>query len=247
VIEALHEKLAIPETCHLGKRVFKKLFYEHAQLGVTDRKAFADDVDTVVWQYTVKPSTVAIQHYGDAERDYSEIAWLQVEMNTKRRAGRIVEVVHRAIPYPLVVVLAHNTECLISVAHKRLSLSERDAVVVEEFHSTDWINLVKPAGVECEFLDSLRFAGLPQANFYALYSAVVDRVMALLAARLTGRFAVDSTGDRRGRLALCHALTEEIRELRAAVRNESAFNRQVELNTKIKGLERALQDEVARL
>lgn len=247
MIEALYERMAIPESCQLGKRVFKKLFHEHAELGVTDKKALADDIDTVVWQYTLKPSTVPIQPYVDAERDYSEIAVLQVDMKIRRRAGRIVELVHRAIPYPLVVVLVHDTVCLISVAHKRLSLAERDSMVVEEFHSTDWIGLVQPTDMERRFLDSLRFAGLPQTNYYTLYEGLVDRVLALRAARFTGRFAVDSAGDRRVRLGACHALTEEIRQLRVAVRDESAFNRQVEFNIQIKDLERALQEEVAHL
>jgi hypothetical protein len=61
---------AFPESCKLGKRVFKKLFEENAALGVTDRKALRDDLDSVTWAYTLKPSTIPIQPYQDAEREY---------------------------------------------------------------------------------------------------------------------------------------------------------------------------------
>ena len=247
MIEVLYEKMALPKSCHLGKRVFKKMFYEHAALGVTDKKALAEDIDTVTWQYTLKPSTIPILPYVDEECDYPEIAVLQVDMKSERRVGRITEIVHRAIPYPLMVILVYGTTCLISVAHKRLSLAERGAIVVAEFHSTGWIDLAGPTEIERLFLDSLRFGEMPHTNYLAFYSGLVDRVLALKTARLTGKFTIDSTDGRRVRLATCHMLTEEIRQLRVAVRNESAFNRQVELNTKIKDLERALQEEIAHL
>ena len=31
MIDLLYSKLALPETCHLGKRIFKKLFQENAR------------------------------------------------------------------------------------------------------------------------------------------------------------------------------------------------------------------------
>ena len=39
MIQVLYDTLAIPDTCLLGKRVFKKLFHENAKLGITDKKA----------------------------------------------------------------------------------------------------------------------------------------------------------------------------------------------------------------
>jgi len=47
MIEALYEKIMIPESCRLGKRVYKKLFHENAKLSATDKKALRDDVDTI--------------------------------------------------------------------------------------------------------------------------------------------------------------------------------------------------------
>ena len=49
-MKSFYERMAIPDTCHLGKRVFKKLFHENAKLGVTDKKALRDDIDVITWQ-----------------------------------------------------------------------------------------------------------------------------------------------------------------------------------------------------
>ena len=80
MIETFYEILAIPDTCRLGKRVFKKLFYENAKLGVTDKKAFKEDIDVITWVYTLKPSTIPIQAYEDNEREYHEVTILQVDL-----------------------------------------------------------------------------------------------------------------------------------------------------------------------
>ena len=63
MIETLYEIMAIPDACHLGKRVFKKLFHENAKLGATDKKAFREDIDVITWEYTLKPSTIPIRGY----------------------------------------------------------------------------------------------------------------------------------------------------------------------------------------
>jgi hypothetical protein len=140
MIDLLYQHLAIPETCHLGKRVFKKLFIENAQLGITDKKAFQDDIETVTWQYTLKPNTIQIQSYEDDEREYLEVALLEVELRDARRHKRIAEVIHRAVPYPVILVFNQKSEIedqkwLLSLAHKRFSLSEREKIIADEFVS----------------------------------------------------------------------------------------------------------------
>jgi hypothetical protein len=241
MIQVLYDKLGLPDACHLGKRVFKKLFRENAQLGVTDKKAFSEDIDTIIWEYTLKPNTIAIQPYEDEHREYHEVAILQVNLKTLKRTSRIAEVIHRTIPYPLMVVFAFEATCAISLAHKRFSQAEQEAVVAEEFLTTNWIDLTAPTVVQQAFMDNLTITGLPQTHFFALYSALMDRCVALDCAHLTGEFHIETTArrreHRRQRLAHCHELEVQIGELKAAIKAESAFNRQVDLNTKIKTLE----------
>lgn len=264
----------LPEECYLGKRVFKKLFHENAQLGATDKRAFRDDIDVITWVYALKPNTIAIQAYEDGQREYHEVAVLQVDLKTRKRTGRIAEIIHRAIPYPLIVEFrvksrelrveeetsassvtlhsqfsTHNS--LLSLAQKRFSQAEKGAIVADEFHTTQWFDLAEPTSVEQAFLASLTLADLPHTHFYALYSALVDRVIALDCARLTGQYSLESStkkkADRRESLAACHELEGQIAELKAAIKKEPQFNRQVELNTRIKTLKRELDSHTEHL
>ncbi len=254
--ELLYHFLNVPASCRLGKRVFKKLLEENADLGVGDRKTLRDDLDSVTWAYTLKPSTIQIPPYEDAEREYLEIALLQADLRTPQGADRLARIIHRAIPYPVILVFnlqspINNHQCRISLAHKRFSQVAKGAIVAEDFLATGWIDLAEPTPHQQALLASLRVADLPQTHFYALYAALANRLVALDCADLSGEYRIEPVPERciqrREHLAAAHALTVRISGIKAQIRKETQFNRQVELNTLIKELERQLRETVAHL
>jgi len=251
MIETFYKRMAIPDACQLGKRIFKKLFHENAKLGAADKKAFREDIDVIIWQYTLKPNTISIQAYEDNQREYHEIAILQVNLKAVNRTNRIAEIIHCAIPYPLIVVFTYKTLCTLSLAHKRFSQAEKGAIVAEDFTITDWIDLSTPTTMQEAFLDSLTVSALPHTHFFAFYSAFTDRLVALDCARLTDEYRLESTATksqvRRDQLAACHELEIQIVGHKAAIMKETQFNRKVELNMKMKELEKQLQAITAEL
>ncbi len=251
MIGMFYDYMAIPDSCYLGKRVYKKLFHENAKLGVTDKRAFREDIDIITWQYTLKPTTISIKPYADKEQEYIEIAVIQVDLKTQHRTERIAEIIHRTIPYPLVVLFSYKTSFLLSLATKRFSQAEHGAIVADEFFATEWIDLSAINAVQKAFLDSLAMPTLPHSDFRALYLALVERVIALDCANRTGRFTLETGADRlekrREILAACRDLELQIAEERAALKKETQFNRQVEQNVRIKELESELELKVAAL
>jgi hypothetical protein len=247
MIETLYEKMMIPESCRLGKRVYKRLFHENAKLNATDKKALRDDVDTILWQYTFKPTTIPIQPYDDGQREYQEVALLQVDLKQNKRVNRLCEIIHRAIPYPLILVFhisnhqstINNQKCLISLANKRFSQAENDAIVAEDFQATGWMDLVNPTKPQVVFLDSLNITTWPHTHFYAFYRAAMDRVIALACAEYTGHYLLEIPGglsadDRAGRLKQVEKLQQEKSELAGKLKKEKNLGTQVQLNTRVK-------------
>jgi flagellar motility protein MotE (MotC chaperone) len=100
-------------------------------------------------------------------------------------------------------------------------------------------------------MTSLTISALPHTHFFAFYAAIVDRLVALDCARLTGKYRLESLTDKRQDrhklLAACHDLESRIEELRTAIKKETQFNRQVELNTKMKALEKELGKRIKEL
>ena len=65
--------LNIPDSCYIGSTIYKKLFYENADLSTSDKSLFTDTVSKITWLYCLKPETINIPAYRDELRDYPEI------------------------------------------------------------------------------------------------------------------------------------------------------------------------------
>ncbi|MCK5509382.1 MAG: DUF4391 domain-containing protein [Desulfobacterales bacterium] len=247
MIEALYKIMMIPESCRIGKRVYKRLFHENAKLSATDKKALSDDVDSILWQYTFKPTTIPIQPYEDDQLEYHEVALLQVNLKQDKRVNRLCEIIHRAIPYPLILAFhisnhqssIKNQTCLISLAHKRFSQAEKDAIVADGFQVTGWLDLANPTEIQAAFLKSLEISTWPHTHFFAFYRAVMDRVIALACAEYTGHYSLEipnglSVDDRVNKLDQVEKLQQEKSEIQGKLKKEKNLGTQVQLNTRIK-------------
>ncbi len=266
--------IGFPRSAYLHKRVPKKQFLESGELVSTDKKLFRENVKNVYWEYTLKPSTCPVLPYRDNEREYLEVAVLQVEMNSpkkNKKSGhkRIAEIIHRIIPYPLMIGFyigttehTENTEkenknsvssvysvvknIALSVAPKRFSQAEHGAFVVERFYTTGWMNCDAFKTQEAAFVASLAWDSMPLQTYGTLYNAWTDRFTGYECAVLSGTFTIGKAGDRIERLTRCREIESRISELRGQLK-KAAFNRQVELNTQIKKFEQELNQLAGNL
>ncbi len=250
MIERFLEKLNIPESCALGKPIFKKLFLENGQLDITDKKTLKDDIDKIRWLYTLKPTTINIAAYQDKEREFLEVAVLQVELASTVRTKRIASFIHKTIPYPLVLIFTHGEQMALSVAEKRINQVDRSKWLVEEVWLTDWINLKQPTTAQNEFMAVCAVKNLSFTNFYAFYEDIKSRVIALNAhakkyGAHKGSFELgtkERTQTRLQDLKRIDELEHKTAELKAALKKESQFNRKLELNVEIKNHQQAIAD-----
>jgi hypothetical protein len=246
----LHAALALPESTRLHKRVFKKLFFENGDLRPADKRVLSEAVGNIMWSYTLKPTTVPIRPFRDEAREYDEIAVIDVEVTDRKTAARVGEVVHRTIPYPVLLVVYDAAGVSLSAAPKRLHVQDRSRVITEAIEATTWLDDTERSPIEMAFLSSLALPGLPQTDFFALYAAWVQRILALACAELSTQFAVPADlayAERRAALDGCRAQERRIASLRATLRAETSFSRKVELNTEIKKLEAALRLQAAAI
>ncbi len=246
-IENVWDAIAFPEAALLGKRVPKKQFLESRELVASDKKLFQENVKTVYWKYTLKPSTCPVLPYRDNEREYLEVAILQVEVNSPKGYKRIAEIIHRVIPYPLMLGLyAETSEFALSIAPKRFSQAGHNTFVAERFYTTGWMNCKAFNGCESAFVASLAWGNMPLQTYGTLYNAWTDRFAGYECSLLSGTFTIGNAGHRLEQLTRCREIESNISELRGQLK-KSAFNRQVELNTHIKELEQDLKQLVGTL
>ena len=243
--------LNLPEVARVERRVPKTLLYEHGAPTAADKRRISEGIEQLHWVAALKPTTVGVSEYRDSIREYVEIAVLHLTFRPGAQASRLVELVHRAVPYPLLLVAEQGARVELSVAHKRWSQGEADKTVLDSgVVRVDW-NQTGDNPHRAAFLEALALGRQPRGSLFALYQGWMDTLLALLAARRTGVFTASSTADaahaRREALQVCDQLEAEIARLRTAAAKEKQVQRQVELNLELKRVEAVRAAAVAKL
>lgn len=227
----------------------KKLFYDNAKLLSADKKAFQEHLDGVTWIYALKQDNTSIKAYVDDIQEYSEISILLVSLKHIETTERITNLIHRAIPYPLLIICIHKKLVMYSIAPKRFSLAEKGIIVVEEVLYSGWINLDSIATNELSFIESLAIDAKLYLNFLELYKGWEASFIALACSKLTGKLLIthSNTYERKGLLEQCLALQSEINNLRSSIKKETQMNKKVDLNTRINKLKQRYQECIKKL
>jgi len=243
--------LALPPETLVGQRVPKKLLVENGAPTGSDKRQINDGIEEILWHAALKPANLGVPAYRDAVREYLEIAILTVSFRPAARPARLVELIHRSIPYPVLLVATMGDTASVSVAHKRWSQGESGQVVIEELRATAPFQPESATAEVMQFLARLAVGSLPQGNLFALYQSWLDSVLALEASQITGAFVPPPTADHsqvlRENLDARAATLRELALLRAQAENETQLNRRVELNLAIKKLDARIAELDANL
>ncbi|KRD72066.1 DUF4391 domain-containing protein [Ensifer sp. Root278] len=248
---AIIDALGLPPGARVDARVPKKLLVEQGAPTSADKRAIQDGIDELQWFAACKPATIAVPAFTDEAREYLEIAVVACAFRASAKAARLIELIHRAVPYPVMLITTDESGATVSAAHKRRALNETGRTVIDQVVAATGLRLGAEDTAEAAFLQSLPLAQQPRSDLYALYAGWIARIEALNAARLTGAFAAtdDAIAIDRRRAALdAHArLAKEIDTLRGRAKREKQLGRRVDLNLEIQRREAELASYKQRL
>ena len=259
--EQLISALRLPAEATVGQRVPKKMLAENLTSRSTatsaDRKLLHEQIEEVTWVAALKPTNAGIPVYQDEVRSYLELAVLSVRLREGSQlapipakvspsVARLAELVHRAIPYPVLLVLDDNARLYLSLVHIRWAQKEADKAVLDGdliqgvfVHNGSPAASVMDADTVNAFINAMDLSKQPRTDLLTLYQGWMDTLSAWQAAAVTGRFECVSPQQataRRAALRRCHELDAQISSLRAAASKEKQMARQVAANLEIKAL-----------
>lgn len=232
--------LNVPERCRIGQRITKKVFLENARATSAEKKLVRDSVKEMTILASFSAATVNIAAYEDEHEVYEEVLMLEVLVETEVVAKRAASILQKSIPYHMVVWLRCGERLLLNLALKQVNQVEPEKRVVGEMLFTDWMECGTAASSPDGLFESLRVEKLPHENLKIFYDGMVCGLIGKQVEAVTGRpKRVCLTG----KVMVVHML-EQLREvneqlvtLYGAVKNETQFNRKVEMNMQIKSLE----------
>lgn len=236
------DALDLPSAARLDRRVPKKLLAESGKPTTADKRRIHEGVEEIIWVAALKPATVGVPAYRDEEREYLEIAVLSIEFRHSAKVARLVELIHRAIPYPVLLVSAHLETIAVSAAYKRRAQNEVGKIVLDEAVVEAALPIAGPLAP----FEMFEAAAQPKTNLRAMYQGWIECIEAVRAGTISGEFrrSLDGTAAEARRHALAqHArIADEIDALRSQAAREGQIARRVELNLAIRRLEQELAE-----
>lgn len=242
--------LDLPVSCRVDQRVPKKMLAENGAITSADKYLINNCIEEIQWLAALKPNTVGVGEYRDDEREYLEVAVLCITVRSALlgdsvgvarklvNTAHLAKLVHRAVPYPVFLLLTTPNSLFLSLAHKRWAQNEAGKVVLDNEPTT--VDMALNLTDEHPFVQALAFIRQPQASLLVFYQGWMDCLTAWEAMQYTGTFAINETPaqavTRRSALRRCRDLDVRIASLRSAASKEKQITRQVAANLEIKAL-----------
>ena len=197
--------LALPEDALVDKRVPKSLLIDNGAPTSADRRRIREGIEELRWVAALKPTTIGVAEFRDGTREYLEIAVLNLILRSGAHAARLAELVHRAVPYPVLLVATNGDTPEISLAHKRWSQAETGKTVIDgEIIASGDLDGGSDESTTA-FRSSLALDRQRRTTLHDLYQGWIDTVEALNAARVTGEFTIPHFERRRNGSVGCVA------------------------------------------
>lgn len=237
-MKSVLQALILPPESMVNMRVAKKILAEQAGFASGDRRSLQDGIDSCLWVAALKPENIAVPAFKDKQREYLEISVLSLVLRSDAKAvNRIQELVHRAIPYPVLLIAQTEGGIVLSVGHKRASLGERNMVVLE--------NMVQAQAENAALLSAMAVPNQPRKNLFTFYQGWLACIQAAKVAAISGQYAPALTlkGQEEQRTALekYERIAVEIAGLVAQAKREKQVAKLVALNERLARLRQEKQ------
>jgi hypothetical protein len=204
-----------PAKAEFNRVLPKVKIYSNAKPSKSVKAKFVSQISEIVWKYKLSPETTNL-----AVRDgFTEIQVFEITLKEPELDSEVLMAIDKAIPYPILYRLLYKGRVKNVAAYKRPAADSSGKWLAEAYFETDWMDDVAPA------------MPLPVAlDLKALYEQML--------------FAYIDLPPRAGenldvlveRVRMIRKCRRDLRALKANMNSEKQFNRKVELNTQVRGL-----------
>ena len=211
---------AYPKQAEFNRVVPKAKIYAHTKVSRRIRECFVTQVDEILWKYKLAPETINLP----ARNGIHEIQVFEITLKTAEFDEALLQVIDKAIPFPLLIQLVHGGHIRFAASYKRPSDADKSKWVIEGSFQT------APQPLDAER------PSLPVAlDLASLYEQMVSRHIPL-PARNGERVA-----EQVARYAAIEARQRTKQQLESQLASEKQFNRKVALNAMLRSLSRELE------
>lgn len=181
------------------------------------KKAFAEKIQRITWLNKISFETINLK-----DVEIKEIQIFKVELKKKIEINDIVNIIDKTIPYHIIFLIYFNNEFYISTSVKHLHPNDEDKAVIDYTFKSVWLSIDdNPYTVELKndldwvfqnFCEQLKTVNTNASNIWELVQTQKQD----------------------------DSLRKEIEKVKSEIARCKQFNIKVELNMKLKELEKSL-------
>lgn len=207
----------LPERTKVKRVIPKNAFDTYTN--TKQKKLLTDQVLRITWLNKLSTETTNL-----IGKDIEEIQLFKVELKEKVFIDAIIEIIEKSIPYHLVLIVVYDEEMYISASSKHLHPTNPNTAVIDWTFKTEWFNI-------------------SDLKYSLNLKKSLDDVFEDICYQLSGRIKRDGLSFE----ALINQqrekdrLQKEISRLKSSLSREKQFNKKVELNMRLKELEKAIK------
>lgn len=258
----IEDLINVPNVAIVNNIIPKQDIFEATGMTKSDKDYFVRYVKQIRWLYKFDDASVRIKPYETEEKSYLEAELISIKLKKEfqeynhntgnfhrfdARLDRIVDILLRFIPYPILLCAEFNDEIKFYVSHISESKSDYDKITLDELIYTDWIDVNNLDSFDKELIEKLQIDNLDKTNVFTFYDDIVTAIIQYNGSKEVGQEVTISSDKIQEIMDKISVLEREIADLRVKIRRADNFSERVEYNIQIKDLQmeiRLLQDQL---
>ena len=209
-----------PDSTKFGGKITKNKIYQEAKSNTKTKSYFTSQVEKILWSHKLASETVNIS----GKQYPREIQIITLLLKTQDLNDEVLKAIDKAIPSPIIFVLRYRSQVCYAVAYKRVSEADKTKRVISSHFRSGWLP---------ENADKIKLPAT--VDLLKLYQALLCEILSV---PLRDDEEINTYIKRIEQIKLEELEAEKMKK---KLKKERQFNRQVDLNSKIKTLERNIE------
>ncbi|WP_028524495.1 DUF4391 domain-containing protein [Runella limosa] len=205
----------LPETTKVERIIPKNSF--DAYINAKQKKKFVDLIERIRWANKLSFETINL-----SGEEIQEIQVFTLELRARDGFDEILDIINKAIPYPIIFFVEYKEQFLISACRKHPHPLNEDNTIIDWVFKSDWIAF-NNSPFELRLKKNLDFVYFDLCRQLARKSEKIKSLAELCEHEQKIK-----------------QLTSAIHKLETTISKSKQFNRKVELNLELQSMKKAL-------
>lgn len=248
----IEDLIKVPDAAIVNSILPKQDIFNETGMNRSDKDYFVRYIKQIRWLYKFDDASVRIKPYETEDKSYLEAELISIKLKKEfqeynhntgnyhrfdARLDRIVDILLRFIPYPILLCAEFNDEIKFYVSHISESKSDNEKITLDEIINTEWINVNYLDGFDEELIDKLQINNLDKTNVFTFYDDMVTAIIQYNGSKEVGQEVTLSSDEIQKIMDEIKLLERQIADLRVKIRRADSFNERLEYNIEINQLQ----------